>query len=65
MFSVLPNPDEAFIKEVNKLLMNFLWDNKPKIKTKQLLHNYNEGGIKYIDIITILNVKNSTGLKTS
>ena len=35
LLSVLPNPEQNYLKDIDSLIFNFLWDNKPsKIKRK-------------------------------
>ena len=48
--TVLKNISSEKIKEINKLMFNFIWDKKPdKINRKILCQNYNDGGLKIID----------------
>ena len=50
LLSVLPTP-KSFLKSVNDLLFSFLWDNKPdKIKRANICQDYDQGGMKMIDI---------------
>ena len=45
----LPNPPDTITKQINKLLYNFIWQNKPeKIKREILIQDYNKGGIKML-----------------
>ena len=49
--SVLPNPTETVIKDLNKYIFNFIWDNKPdKIKRDVLKIDFDKGGLKLTDI---------------
>ena len=42
---------EIFLKDVQRLFFNFLWDEKPdKVKRSSLISDYNSGGMKMIDI---------------
>ena len=50
LFISLPSPKIDFIKRLNDLLYNFVWDGRAKIKKKIFIKNYEEGGIKMIDI---------------
>ena len=44
--SVLPSPDNKFMKRIEKLLFNFLWSNKPdKIKRSTMYCSKDDGGI--------------------
>ena len=45
----MPN---GYLKEVNSLLYNFLWDGKgDKIKRTQMINDYTKGGLKMLDIV--------------
>ena len=51
LFISLPNPPKPMIKNLNKMLFQFIWQNKPeKIKRELLLQDYTNGGIKMPDI---------------
>ena len=44
--SVLPRISEQYLKQINKLIENFIWENKkPKIKTQILQANKEDGGL--------------------
>ena len=54
--TVLKTPPPATIKYINDIMYNFLWENKPgKIKRDTLTKDYEEGGIKMIDIQKFIN----------
>ena len=49
--SVLPNPGHSYFKEIDKIILNFLWDNKPpKIKRNVVLLKHSQGGLGITDI---------------
>ena len=51
--SVLPSPGEKEIKEIDKILYNYLWDNKPhKIAKTVMLNEVDEGGLHMVDTAT-------------
>ena len=51
LFQVLPNPPDSFIKDINSIFFNFIWNNKvDKIKREVLCMPYSTGGINMIDI---------------
>ena len=51
LFLNLQDPSEHFIITLENLMYKFIWDNKPsKIDKKTLKKDYDEGGIKMIDI---------------
>ena len=55
LLSVLPNPgqDYMYLKDIDSLIFNFLWDNKPpKIKREVILQKTNQGGLNITDIYT-------------
>jgi hypothetical protein len=53
LLSVLPNPGQNYLKDIDSLMFNFLWDNKPpKIKREVILQKANQGGLKITDLYT-------------
>ena len=49
--SVIPTPDLHCMKQIDGILFNFLWDNKPHKIAKSLVCNtYNNAGLKMVDI---------------
>ena len=51
----LPDPEESFLKELNKLLYNFLWNGKnDKIRRSGVCQTYEAGGLKMFDIKSFL-----------
>lgn len=47
----LPNPPTETIQYIQRLMYNFIWDDKPeKIKRNTLNPNYERGGLKMINI---------------
>ena len=43
----------AIINQLNNIQKNFIWNGKnPKIKHKTLSNNYEDGGLKNVDIFT-------------
>jgi hypothetical protein len=49
--SVLPNPGHSYFKEIDKIILNVLWDNKPpKIKRNVVLLKHSQGGLGITDI---------------
>ena len=60
----LPNPDEKFLKELNNLMFKFIWNDKPdKIRRDISILNYDNGGIKILDIDNYINSLKSTWLR--
>ena len=61
IFIALPNPQDSFMKDLNKIFFDFLWNGKKdKIKRENIMRNYDEGGLRMIDIISFV-----TALKLS
>lgn len=59
--SSLPTPSDEIIKQIEKIMYNFIWDGKPeKIKREVLIKDYSKGGLKMIEIRTFI-----TSLKIS
>ena len=50
---MLPTP-EKFIKELNQLIFKFLWNGKDKIRRVSVISNYEEGGIKMVDVDSMI-----------
>lgn len=50
LFTVLENPNIEFIKKLNKIIYNFLWGKRERIKRKSLVRSINEGGLGLIDV---------------
>ena len=54
--TVLENIPKETISLIKKNIFNFLWDNKPdKISRKTIIQNYENGGLKMIDIDFFIN----------
>ena len=51
--SLLPTP-KKFIKELNQLIFKFLWNGKDKIRRVSVISNYEEGGIKMVDVDSMI-----------
>ena len=47
--SILPTPKEL-VKELNRLLFKFLWNSTDKVKRASVINEYEEGGLKMIDL---------------
>ena len=50
--SILRMPDAEFLKKTNRLIYNYLWKNRERIKRNTLIGNVLEGGIGIVDIET-------------
>lgn len=48
--SILPSPSSDVIKSINKLIFNFIWNKKDRIKRKTLIGDIKDGGIGIVDI---------------
>ena len=63
ILSPLPTDHEA-VKEVNNLFYNFLWGGRgDKIKRNILISNYEQGGLKMIDVISFAKALKSNCIK--
>ena len=51
IFSVLPTP-EAFIKQLNTIIYNFLWNGPDKMARLAVINNIEYGGLKLADLET-------------
>ena len=55
IFSVLPNPPDDFIKEIEKTIYCFVWNGKPdKINRQTLIGDYGNGGLKMPHMPSVL-----------
>jgi hypothetical protein len=49
--TILPSPGELFLNEIEKIILNFCWDDKPaKIKKTILFKEKTEGGLNLTNI---------------
>ena len=48
--SILQNPDDSFFKNVSKLIFNFIWKKRDRIKRNTLIGKVERGGIGIIDV---------------
>ena len=49
--SIIPSPKKEKLKDLERMILNFLWDNKPaKVKLKQITQPYQNGGLQMINI---------------
>lgn len=56
IFMTLPNPDAIFIKKLNTVLFEFLWNSKiDKIKRNIVVKEFLEGGLKMLHIESFIN----------
>ena len=64
LFLVLPNPNESVINELRKLMFSFIW-NSPidKIKREVAVQNYDQGGLKILDLNAFINALKSTWIR--
>ena len=47
---ILPNPKPEFFKQVSKIIYNFLWKKRDRIKRNTLIGKIDQGGIGIVDI---------------
>ena len=45
---------EDRVKEINKLIYHFIWKGNDKIKRSALINNINDGGLKMLDIHSMI-----------
>jgi hypothetical protein len=49
--TILPSPRELFLNDIEKIILNFVWDDKPaKIKKTILFKEKTEGGLNLTNI---------------
>ena len=55
IFISLPTPSEQKLKEIDKMIFSFIWDDKPdRMKRDQIKRDYKDGGLKMVDIRTFI-----------
>ena len=62
-FISLPNPSIRCTKELERLLFEFVWGKKDKIKRTKLVQNYSNDGLKMIHIDSFINSMKLSWLK--
>ena len=50
LFFTLPTPEQDIIDYVNRILFNFLWGSKAKIKKSVVIKQYDEGGLRMVNL---------------
>ena len=64
LFISLPNPSKKLLKSINDTLFKFIWQNKPdKIKRDLITQEYQEGGIKLINITNFIAALKATWIR--
>ena len=64
LFTNLPDPPPSFLSELNKCFYNFLWDGKrAKLSRAYICKNYEDGGIKMLDVNSFLSALKISWLK--
>ena len=64
LFLNIPDPTEEFLNDLQKLFFQFLWDNKnDKIKRTLTYQNYDNGGLKMVNVKAYLSALKITWLK--
>ena len=60
--SLLPTPEHN-VKDLNHILYMFLWKGKDKVIRASTINNYEEGGIKMVDIESVIKSLRHSWLK--
>ena len=60
--SVIPVPND-FVKEVNSIFYTFIWNAKDKVKRCALISDIDQGGLKMLDIESMINARRVICLK--
>ena len=64
LFIMLPNPSQNIIEHINKIMFNFLWNNKTsKIKESTVLQEYCEGGLIMVNLKAFIEALKSTWIR--
>ena len=43
-------PPDDFVKQINKLIYNFIWNSRDRIKRNVLINSIEKGGIGFVDV---------------
>jgi len=54
---------KEILKKVNEIIFSFIWNGKDKIKRSALICDYDEGGLRMLDIESMINTKKIMCLK--
>lgn len=64
LFQVLPNPPDSFIKQIERIIFNFIWSGKPdKVKRSTLIATIPNGGLNALHISSFINSLKCTWVK--
>lgn len=63
LFLTLPNPSQEMLKTLNNLFQEFVWNGPPRVKGQILSRDYNNGGLKMIDIHKFLDALKLTWIR--
>ena len=56
LFSSIPNPDQAFVKQLERIFFKFIWNkSNDKIKRKVVTLSYERGGFNMTDLTDFIN----------
>ena len=59
LFTMLPNPNKSITENMIKIIYSFLWNKKPsKLKQTTVIKQYEEGGLKMVNLIALWNLLN-------
>ena len=57
------NTPPHFLQDINQIVYNFLWNGKDKVKRNVLIQNQENGGMKMIDISSMINAQYAQWVK--
>ena len=63
VFSALPNPPEKIIKSLNDLFFEFIWNGKDKIKRSVIIKEYQDGGLRMLNLKAFINAQKTMWIK--
>ena len=63
IFSVLPTP-EAFIKQLNTIIYNFLWKGPNKVTLRAVINDFKYGGLNLMDLETEISLAQQAFCRT-
>ena len=64
LFVSLPTPEDKLIDRINKIIFNFIWDDKPdKVSRKQCVQPYFKGGLNMVDLKNFIRASKVTWMK--
>ena len=59
----LPDPPDAFIKELSKSLYNFIWKGIDRVSRNQMIQDFKNGGVRMVDVSSYMQALKATWIR--